>query len=290
MMSWKLVWMGCLALAVIASSSLLISGFEAHVVNVTAQIEDHRCDPRSLEYWNSNEGCSEGTGSSIWADDISELSAEFSGVFAGNSGEDICKIIWINDCPSGNSVAARECRARAYAMALELNIVSNRLNVEALLAGADDGSRAFERLNLDAFSTIKQAITAIEAAIAHPGFLGKRLVDAAYVAKRIIKFYEQDNPFGMQCIFDPDDASKCIPKPGDTTLAEEVIDEILDQVNDIIPDSPVSGLGTSTSLDSATSTITSTSTPIIIQTEDESVATTTRETIREETERTPRSR
>ena len=146
---------------------------------------------------------------SDWAEDVQELSSHYSGVFATATGGDMCAAIWVPNCPSGNTVAARRCRAKVQALALELNIVSHRLHPDAFLAGADDGDDAFSHLALSENSTIHQALIAIEAAIANPGSSKGKLKDAGYVAERIIEFYEEENPFAPQCIFDPGDIPEC---------------------------------------------------------------------------------
>jgi len=214
--SKKLTFIWALAfITIVGSASLLISGFEAHVINVTAQIEQNLCDARSKGYWANHEGCHKGTGSSVWVAEINDLSSHFSGVFGAFSGSDICEALWIPNCSSGHSIEGKRCRAKAHTLADELNIVSNRLDLNALIAGAFDGNRAFDNLRLTAFSTIEEALIPIESIIFDTSSTKKNLRDAAYVARRIYTFYEKQNPFAPNCVFDPDDVPRCLAIHGD---------------------------------------------------------------------------
>ena len=201
---------GALFIAV-STSVIFLTAFEAHVVNVTAQIERPPlvCDPRSKGYWANNEGCSQGTGESVWADEVHPVSMEFSGIFFNITGQGICQALWTPNCPSGNNIPAARCRAKAHALANELNIASGRMPFDALLGGADDGSFAFDRLGLTYNSTIRQALERIEYIIGNGGSTRRNLNDAAYVAMRIIAFYENENEQKPMCVTDPLPPDEC---------------------------------------------------------------------------------
>lgn len=200
----------------------LIFAFEAHVINVTATIEPNQCEAKSKGFWANNEGCSQGTGESPWSQDINELSSGYSDYFGTETGSQICAGLWIPNCPAGNTVEAKLCKAKAQALALELNIVSNHLALGALLAGADDGNGAFETLHLNSNSSIKDAIVAIESILASQFPSKSDLTDTAYVADRIISFYENENPLAPQCIFNPHDIPSC--KDGNSHHDEDAHD------------------------------------------------------------------
>ncbi|MEK7519740.1 MAG: hypothetical protein AAB581_00635 [Patescibacteria group bacterium] len=189
----------------LVNSGIFLGAFEAHVLNVTAVIDDNPplCDARSLGYWKNHEGCFKGKGESIWTDEIHQVTTEFAGIFYDITGEQICKAVWISSCPSGNDPDARRCKARAMALAVELNLVSGRLQLDALLAGADDGSSAFDHLGLTGASTIRQAMMMIEIIIGTPSSTSQQLKDAAYVAERIYTFYESENPDAPRCVYVP---------------------------------------------------------------------------------------
>lgn len=187
-----------------------LSAFEAHVVNVTATIERRpsSCDALSIGYWRNHEGCTRGgNGSSTWTSEVNALSASFSSVFATYTGEEICGNLWVPDCPSGNSVPAKLCKAKAMALADELNTVASRLDLNALIAGADNGSSAFDNLGLTSQSTVGQALTAVEAVIANPSATAAQLTDAATVAERIYAFYEDENPTRPACVYSWDETT-----------------------------------------------------------------------------------
>ncbi|TSC69980.1 MAG: hypothetical protein G01um101470_910 [Parcubacteria group bacterium Gr01-1014_70] len=206
----------------IASAALLLSGSEAHVINVTAKIEPPRCDARSLGYWANNEGCGQGSGSSNWADEVHALSETYSGVFSAHSGADMCAALWMPNCSLVTHRPDARCKATAHVLAVEMNVASNRLHLSAFLAGAVDGSFAFDRLHLFESSTIHEALITLEAILTNPEASLKQLRDADFVAERIYSFYENENPFYPRCIFDPDDIPQCRPnKKGDDEVLNE---------------------------------------------------------------------
>jgi len=186
-----------------------LTAFEAHVVNVTATIErpPSQCDALSVGYWKNHEGCSKGAGESLWTAEINALSlGDFSGVFALIGSGDICTALWTPNCPGGKDAEARFCKARAMALADELNVVTDRLHLDALIAGADDGDSAFDNLLLTELSTVREALEAVEGILVD-GILADPadLRDAAHVAERIYAFYEDENPIAPQCVFSLDD-------------------------------------------------------------------------------------
>jgi hypothetical protein len=195
---------------------LLLSGlpfltaFEAHVVNVTAKIEPRppKCVPLSLYYWNKHEGCKKGKGSSLHTTEVQSLSNQYGGAFVDISGAKICKLL-DGQC-AGDSTEQARCAAKQQTLVVYLNLATMRLDPAALLAGADDGSMAFDRLHLSGTSTIAQALTTIENILNNEDTKKKTFQDAERVAKRIIAFYEYENPFEPKCVFDPDDVPVCI--------------------------------------------------------------------------------
>lgn len=196
-----------IVLVVLAAFAIPLAAFEAHVVNVTATIEPPPiCDALSKGYWANHEGCSQGGGTSDWESEINDLSTNnFSSVFGITTGAEICQALWIPNCGPGNTVAGRLCRAKAQTLADELNIVSGRLQLNALIALADDGNRAFSNLGLSPISTVEEALIAVEAIMADSGATSSELRNAAYVAQRIYAFYEDENPNAPMCIYDPED-------------------------------------------------------------------------------------
>ena len=120
-----------LALLLILSNSVIyLTAFEAHVINVTAVIErpPMMCNALSIGYWRNHEGCDQGEGESVWTDEIQAMSDDnLNDLFRDITGEEICQALWIPDCPSGNNIPAKRCRATAMALADELNLVSGHL-------------------------------------------------------------------------------------------------------------------------------------------------------------------
>lgn len=266
---------------ILAAFVLPLSAFEAHVINVTATIErpPNQCDALSVGYWRNHEGCTQGgNGSTIWASQVSALSSSlFSGVFASTTGSQMCNNLWIPNCPSGSSLPAKLCKAKAMTLGDELNLVSGRLDLPALLAGADNGSSAFLNLGLNSNSTVQEALTVIEAILANPGATGLQLTDAATVAERIYSFYEDENPQKPACIysleqfvqFTPSSAAESPKKDKNdtsesTTLIEEAIvpDEAAESEEVLVSEETANVSSTESVSDpSATSTAEGTSSP-----------------------------
>ncbi len=194
------------SLTMIASSAVLMSAFEAHVVNVTATIEmppHEECPALSIGYWTNHEGCDGGKGENVWAAEVAALSTgSFSGVFGSYSGADVCVNLSIPECPKGNSIPSKLCKAKAQTLADELNVVSGRLDLNAWLAGADDGESAFDNLGLAPSSKVFTALAVIESILANASSTANNLTDATYVAQRIYAFYEDENPNAPMCIYE----------------------------------------------------------------------------------------
>ena len=168
------------------------------------------CDARSKGYWANHEGCSNGNGESLWMSEVNVLSDSFFDIFATSTGLQICSALWTPNCPSGNTIPSRLCKAKGHLLADELNVVSGRLVLTALIAGAYDGDEAFSNLSLTPFSTVGQALGMIEAILADSNSTKKMINNAGYVAQRIYEFYENENPFRPQCVFDPEDVPQCL--------------------------------------------------------------------------------
>jgi hypothetical protein len=168
--------------------------------------EDHepqQCDAKSQGYWKNHEGCnSNGTGSSPWYDEVNALSSGFSSVFGATTGGGVCSTLKTSSCPSGSTADGQRCRAKSHTLADELNVVSGRLDLEAIIAGADNGDSAFDHLGLSSLSTVGEALAAVEAVIADGTSTKDELEDASYVAMRIYTFYEYENPQAPMCVYD----------------------------------------------------------------------------------------
>ena len=210
-----------------------LAAFEAHVINVTAVIErpPTQCDALSIGYWRNHEGCDQGEGESVWVNEIHDMTSNFSGLFYGITGEEICQDLWIPNCPSGNNAPAKRCRATAMALADELNLVSGRLQLDALIAGADDGNSAFDNLGLSYNSTVEEALTSIEYIVANGFYSASQYNDAAYVAERIYSFYEDENTDAPYCVMDPVSLSSSIV-PQISSLSQDAPEEEDEEEND----------------------------------------------------------
>lgn len=194
-------------LAVLGVSAVPLLAFEAQIINVTANIENPPfCEARSKGYWANNEGCHKGSGESLWADEVHELSSNsFSGLFNGIDGAGICSALWIPNCKYAGPSEEGLCKAKAKLLANELNVVSEKLYLGALIALADDGRDPFDALGLSATSTIEEALMAVEAILANPEATRGEIRDADYVSERIYTFYEKENRKAPMCILRPED-------------------------------------------------------------------------------------
>ena len=234
-----------------------LSAFEAHVVNVTAKIERRpaSCGALSVGYWRNHEGCSQGgEGSSAWEAEIQALSGTFSSAFAATTGAQMCNNFWIPNCPSGNSVPAKLCRARAMTLGDESNVVSSRLDLNALIAGADNGSSAFDHLGLSSNSTVSEALAALEAIIVDLSHTTGQLTDVATVAERIYTFYEDENPSRPYCIYTLASPSETLVSGGGETIISEGIPESLGSLGAILLETVLPEAESSSTDETATTT------------------------------------
>ncbi len=221
------------AFGIVFAASIQLSAFEAHVLNVTAVIdrEASACVSSSSKIWQDHDGCDGGKGENIWASQVNILSNNFSGAFGAISGNEIC--VLFDDhasfpCPSVDTVEGARCYAKAHGLALELNLVSGRLDPDALLAGADMGSDAFDHLGLGVYSTIQEAAEEIEEILTLSDPTPSELVAAAIVGKSINQFYEERNPQAPECIFERSDweGVEILDTPADVSyLVDEVKEE-----------------------------------------------------------------
>ncbi len=165
----------------------------------TCQTENNECGALSIGYYQNHDGCPAG---SIWTTQINDLSSDtLQGAFASITDAEICTLLAPSNCPSGGTVEGQLCRAQGKALADLSNIVAGRLNLNALIAGGDDGNIAFDHLGLSATSTIEMALDAVETIILDPGHTKDQLAEAAYVAERLYSFYEDENPIRPTCIY-----------------------------------------------------------------------------------------
>lgn len=206
--------------------SIIIS--EDYIVTSEYCVEEKKCDALSIGYWQNHEGCPT---SSIWTVEIQELSLnEFSGAFSTISGADICFYLAPSNCPGGGTVEGQLCRAKGKALANLSNIVSNRLDLNALIAGADDGNEAFDNLGLNSNSTVREALIAIENIIINSNAAKDELEDATYVAERIYTFYEEENLNPPWCIYPETNSSATFdlfssPSVSDAMIVDPPIEE-----------------------------------------------------------------
>ncbi len=160
-----------------------------------------QCAARPTAYYRNHDGCHKGSGSGIWADEVSALSDRFFDVFVGLTGEQYCQQVYRPNCGSQQTVEGRRCRARLGLLGLETNIVADRLRADALLAGSNGGWSAFPALDLTATTTVGAAVARLEAIIASPTSTVRELRQAAAVAPRINRFYAEENPNAGECVF-----------------------------------------------------------------------------------------
>ncbi|MDF1497768.1 MAG: FN3 associated domain-containing protein [Patescibacteria group bacterium] len=161
--------------------------------------EKKYCDARSIGYWQNHEGC---PASSNWSAEINALSlGELSGAFGTISGSDICFYLSPKNCPAAKTIEGKLCQAKGKTLANLSNIGSNHLDLNALIAGSDDGNKAFDNLGLNSSSTVREALFKIEKIIIDVSATKRELTDAAYVAERIYAFYEEENENTPWCFY-----------------------------------------------------------------------------------------
>ena len=139
---------------------------------------------------------------SDWESQINDLSGSFSGVFVPILGGEICEAMHIPLCPDGSTTEGKLCRAENKLLADELNVVSGKLDINAIISQADDGNSAFDDLGLTSLSRISEALAAVEAVLANVSSTDSEIIDAGYVAERIYTFYEDENPEAPMCLYD----------------------------------------------------------------------------------------
>jgi len=182
------------------------------ISEVYCEDKEKRCDALSIGYWQNHEGC---PASSNWTNKINALSSELHGAFGSISGDNICYYLAPSNCPGGETVEGQLCRAKGKTLADLSNIVSNHLDINVIIFGADDGDSAFDNLGLTPFSTVREALLEVEYIILNSSDRDK-LEDAAYVAERIYAFYEEENPDRPECIYSEDNSialNEFLPNP-----------------------------------------------------------------------------
>lgn len=171
-------------------------------VDESEEREPKSCEARSPGYWVNKEGCTgSGNGSSNWTSQVNAFSSGFSEVFATTTGNQICKQESSTFCPSGAGYAAKLCRAKRHLLANELNIVSGKLDLDAIIAGSDNGSSAFDALGLTGISTVRDAIIKAEQIVKSSNST-TMLGYVATVMERIYTYYEKENPSAPMCVYE----------------------------------------------------------------------------------------
>lgn len=200
-----------------------------------------QCQALSPGYYKNNDGCSNGAGSSVWADEVNTLSDSFFDVFVSITGEQMC-VALADNCTSGSDVDKSRCKAKRHLLADEADVSKSRLRLDALLAGVDDGNAAFDALLLSATSTVSQALSAVEQIVSNSSSTKAQLDRAQYVAMRVYTWYENENPDRPECVLpglgngvletgEECDDGNLIPKDGcSATGTREVV------LNEILPD------------------------------------------------------
>lgn len=158
-----------------------------------------QCNALSQGYYKNNDGCANGTGASIWADEVNVISDSFFDVFVTITGEEMC-VALADNCASGTDIDKSRCKAQKHLLADESDIAASRLRLDALLAGVDDGNTAFDSLGLSATSTVSQALNAVEQIISDANSPKAQLDRAQYVAMRVYTWYEDENPVRPECV------------------------------------------------------------------------------------------
>ena len=207
---------------------IIFSGFhDVERIHSTIGTEAAQCDALSIGYWRNHEGCSQNAGASVWAAEVNNLSSTFSAAFSSIDGAQICQALWIPNCPGGNTAESKLCKAKAHTLADELNIVSDRLQLNALVAGADDGTEAFDNLGVSENSTIQEALVIVEAILADSAATIAELTDAAYIAERIYAFYEDENINWPACVYDlgGGEIQSSVEEPAETVVEPPAVTE-----------------------------------------------------------------
>lgn len=193
------------------------SAVTSQYFDVSSQFcEQSSCNAETINYWQVNGGCELDPAVSQQTTLINNLSLNnFQGAFATTTGGEICMAFDLTSCPAENTLEGELCRARGQTLAVMSNLVTGRLDLNAVLAGAFDNSANFTNLNLTASSTIEQVLDKIESVLVDPGATQTDLTNAKFVAQRIYTFYNSENPYAPEptCIY---------YEPGEVVLNEFV--------------------------------------------------------------------
>lgn len=164
------------------------------------------CTVENRDYWSNNEGCIAGEGTSVWQDEIAELSSSFSGALTkiAQNGN-MCLYLAEPNCPSNEIKQGAICRAKGHTLVTELNVVSGKLNKDALIALAYDGDYIFGELGLTSTSTIEEALRVIEETIMDSSATKEKISRTIHILELINIFYKDENPIAPQCIMSEDD-------------------------------------------------------------------------------------
>lgn len=192
------------------------SAVSSKYFTVAAEFCPASCNAETISYWQNNQGCQNSPEVSEQAALINSLSANnFQGAFSAITGGEICTALDLTGCQPEGTLTGELCRARGQTLAVMSNVVTGRLDLNAVIAGAFDNSANFTNLNLTASSTIKQALNKIETILVNPGATEADLANAKFVAQRIYTFYNSENPYAPEptCIY---------YEPGEVVLNEFV--------------------------------------------------------------------
>ncbi len=184
-------------------------GHQSGIINQYFNVSDEFCPPsncqaETINYWSTNGGCEQDPAVSQAVVQINNLSENnFKGAFSAISGGEICTAFDLTSCPAEGTLEGELCRARGQALTVMSNVVTGRLDLNAVIAGAFDNSINFINLNLTASSTIEQALNTIENIIVSPSHTITDLGNAKFVAYRIYTFYNSENPYAPEptCIY-----------------------------------------------------------------------------------------
>ncbi|MCK5333591.1 MAG: hypothetical protein KAJ24_03695, partial [Candidatus Aenigmarchaeota archaeon] len=160
------------------------------------------CDASSPGYFANNDGCP--TPGSYWVKPINYISSStFQGAFASITASDICFFLGQSNCAKLTGYDKNLCNAKRMVLADISNIASNGLQLDAWIAGADDGDPAFDRLGLSYTSTVEEALFVLEGILVNLSHTEEQLSDVHHVGNRIYFFYEKEYVNNPECIYGP---------------------------------------------------------------------------------------
>ncbi len=159
----------------------------------------NNCDAFGRWYWANHDGCNGwffcDPGSSIWTEEINNLSDSYNNYFGNIQGSEICYTL-------RTPVSDVRKTAEANMLTLYSNIASGRLQLDALIAGAvHDDTDSFTRLSLSFTSTINESIVISENVLSNSSATEQQLQDVGNVAYRITEFYRSENLNNPKCIY-----------------------------------------------------------------------------------------